>query len=217
MGHAAEVAVAVQPPRPDTMDRVRNQDDREAVMESGVQRYRDALDLFGAVVERLRDDQWDNPTPCTGWSARAVVGHVIHGSRMIMAIAAGAAPVPPATDPASIAGDDPTGAWRARRDEIEQGLGRVDLDAEVATLQGSLRVDDGLGQAVIEPLVHGWDLASATGQPIQLPDHLVVPLLATLEPLDEVIRPSGMFADRQPIANDASAQDRLLSFVGRRP
>jgi hypothetical protein len=45
-----------------------------------------------------------------GWTAAAVVGHVINGSRMILATAMKASPVPPATDPRA--------AWHQRRTQL---------------------------------------------------------------------------------------------------
>lgn len=180
-------------------------------------RYREALDIFGSVVDGVAADRWDNPSPCAGWTAAAVVGHVINGSRMILAIAVHDPPVPPATDPAAIAGADPRAAWYRRRAEITTVLNRLDPAAAVSGVPGVTTIDDGLGQAVIEPLVHGWDLAAATGQRIDLPDHLVAPLLANLEPLTGSLRASGMFADRLVVSADASIADRLLAILGRRP
>jgi uncharacterized protein (TIGR03086 family) len=182
----------------------------------GRQRYREALDIFGGVVDGVEDTAWAGPSPCDGWSAAAVVGHVIHGSRIILAMATGEPPVPPAGDPAAVAGEDPARAWHTRRAEIEQILDSLDLDARVETAQGVLRVDDGLGQAVIEPLVHAWDLAAATGRDLRLPDHLVTPLLAGLERIDGLLRTGGMFADRLQVPSDAPEQQRLLALLGRR-
>ncbi|WP_338069074.1 maleylpyruvate isomerase N-terminal domain-containing protein [Streptomyces populi] len=35
-----------------------------------------ALELSGRRVHAIRDDRWDAPTPCTGWSVRDLVGHL---------------------------------------------------------------------------------------------------------------------------------------------
>src|SRR5690349_5063126 len=117
---------------------------REVPMGEGRQRYREALDVFGAVVDGVEKTAWGNPSPCDGWSAAAVVGHVIHGSRIILAMATGDPPVPPARDPTAVAGEDPAKAWHARRAEIEQVLDSLEMEALVNTAQGVMRVDDGL-------------------------------------------------------------------------
>src|SRR3954469_8161017 len=185
-------------------------------MGAGTDCYREALDLFGTVVDKVGDDRWDDPSPCPGWTAAAVVGHVIQGTRMVLAVAAQAQPVAPAADLASVVGADPRYAWHTRRAEIDALIGGIDVDAVVDTVQGPLRVDDGMGQAVIEPLIHAWDLATATGQRVSLPEHLVEALLVMLEPVEPIIRSSGMFADQAPVRADATTQDRLLAFLGRR-
>jgi uncharacterized protein (TIGR03086 family) len=186
-------------------------------MGTGVAGYREALDLFGSIVDGVAAQRWGDPSPCTGWTAAAVVGHVINGSRMILAMAVQDPPVPPATDPAAIAGSDPRAAWHRRHREISSIVDRLDPAAAVSGVPGVATIDDGLGRASIEPLVHAWDLAVATGQRIHPPDHLVAPLLADLEPLAGSIRGGGMFADRVPVPADAPVADRLIALVGRRP
>jgi uncharacterized protein (TIGR03086 family) len=186
-------------------------------MSTGVARYREALDLFGSIVDGVAGDRWGDPSPCAGWTAAAVVGHVINGSRIILAIAVDDPPVPPATDPALIAGSEPRAAWHRRRAEISTIVDRLDPAAPVSGVPGVATIDDGLGRAAIEPLVHAWDLAVATGQRIDLPGELVAPLLAGLEPLAGSLRASGMFADGVPVPADAPIADRLMALVGRRP
>ncbi|MEO8749686.1 MAG: TIGR03086 family metal-binding protein, partial [Allobranchiibius sp.] len=70
---------------------------------------------------------------------------------------------------------------------------------------------------IIDLLVHGWDLAQATGQAVRCPDALAeqefqftTAMLAGLPP-DQ--RP---FAPPQPVADDAPAIDRLAACLGRR-
>jgi hypothetical protein len=43
------------------------------------------------------------------------------------------------------------------------------------------------------------------------------PNATTLEPLDAMIRPSGMFAECRPVPAGAVAQERLLAFLDRQP
>jgi uncharacterized protein (TIGR03083 family) len=38
---------------------------------------RTEYERFGAVVDRLADDDWSRPTDCTGWEVRHVVAHVL--------------------------------------------------------------------------------------------------------------------------------------------
>lgn len=71
---------------------------------------------------------------------------------------------------------------------------------------------------IAESLVHGWDLAQATGQPTDgLPDDLAEQELEfsrrRLPDLPPDRRP---FAPVQPVSDDAPALDRLVALLGRR-
>ena len=47
--------------------------------DDAVARYLRALDRVGAVVDAVPAERWDVPTPCSGWSARRLVGHLVAG------------------------------------------------------------------------------------------------------------------------------------------
>lgn len=184
---------------------------------TGIDRFVRALDLFDDVVVRVDADRWSAPSPCPGWSAAAVVGHVITGLGMIDTMfEQGAAVPPPSTDPRAVAGSNPAESWRARYQRTCTNLQHLSPDATIAGPSGTLTADTGLGQASLELLVHGWDLAQAAQVPITLPKNLALPLLEELEPLADVIRASGMYGAPLQVPADASASERLLAFVGRR-
>jgi hypothetical protein len=66
-------------------------------------------------------------------------------------------------------------------------------------------------------LLHTWDLARAPGLDETLDPKEVHDLLVGMEPLDEVLRQSGHYGPRVPVADDADEQTRLIAFIGRRP
>lgn len=41
-----------------------------------------SLEDTGQLVEGIRDDQWDRPTPCAAWSVRDLVNHLITGNQL---------------------------------------------------------------------------------------------------------------------------------------
>jgi uncharacterized protein (TIGR03086 family) len=69
-----------------------------------------------------------------------------------------------------------------------------------------------------ELLIHGWDLARATGQPADLPEDLAEGALSMWRTrLADRPREGMPFAAPQPVADDAPAIDRLAAYLGRQP
>jgi uncharacterized protein (TIGR03086 family) len=64
-------------------------------------------------------------------------------------------------------------------------------------------------------VVHGWDLARATGQDDAIDPRDVERLQVQVDAMGDVMRQNGVIADPVEPAPDASAQDRLLNALGR--
>jgi uncharacterized protein (TIGR03086 family) len=73
-----------------------------------------------------------------------------------------------------------------------------------------------LGILAVEFLVHAWDVATATGQKLEVHDGLASYVLSLSERVvtDEFRRPS-MFGPKRDAGPDASALERLIAFTGR--
>ena len=65
-------------------------------------------------------------------------------------------------------------------------------------------------------LIHGWDVATSTGQDTTLDPDLVEACLAVIEPQIDMLVASGAFGTRLDVPDDASAQTQLLGLLGRR-
>jgi uncharacterized protein (TIGR03086 family) len=72
------------------------------------------------------------------------------------------------------------------------------------------------GHRFIDVLIHGWDLATATGQDAQLEAGLIEACRQVAEPQIEVLRASGAFGQGIPAPQVSGAQTRLLAQLGRR-
>jgi uncharacterized protein (TIGR03086 family) len=72
------------------------------------------------------------------------------------------------------------------------------------------------GHRFIDVLVHGWDIATATGQDARLPEDLVTACIAVVEPQAEMLAATGAFGSDVEIGPDAGPQTRLLAMLGRR-
>ena len=83
-------------------------------MSDNLRWYTKALYGFDHVVRLAPVGGWDRPSPCEGWTARHVVGHVLAIQRYIEDAIQGRPPsMNPMVDPQLHAGDDPSGAWAA--------------------------------------------------------------------------------------------------------
>ncbi len=189
----------------------------------------DALRRALAETERLitavRPDQWTTPTPCPDWDVRAVATHIVSGNRMFAAILrgevadGGAGPAPGPVDPreVDVLGDDPPAAFHAAADDLLDaaegpGVMQQSFTVPFGTVPGAVA----LHLRTTEALVHGWDLAQATGQEPRFPDDIVdAELEFSRRALPAVSSTRSPFGPPQPVAEDAPAIDRLAALLGR--
>lgn len=66
-------------------------------------------------------------------------------------------------------------------------------------------------------LVHGWDIARATGQDETLPADEVSRVHAMAQELGDNLYQDGVCGPSVPVPDDAPEQDRLLGLLGRTP
>jgi uncharacterized protein (TIGR03086 family) len=180
--------------------------------------YRRSLDVMDAAVRSADPDRWDDQSPCEHWSARQVLGHAVTFAGNVVTLAGdGPAPDFHATvDFAAVAGDDPTTTWTAIRERIEaELLGRPDRLAAVRMTP--LGVEMPIAQLLtfqgMDPVVHGWDIATATGGRVDIPDDLADKYVARFAPVAESIRANGLLGPTTD--GGTSPLDRLLDFCGR--
>ncbi|WP_020667529.1 TIGR03086 family metal-binding protein [Amycolatopsis nigrescens] len=175
--------------------------------------------LFGSVgilVDGVREDQWQAPTPCTDWTVRDLVNHLVEVNLIFAALLRDQALPEPGSE---LLGADPAGAYRRSAAELlaafdQPGVLDRTFTSALGTTTGAVR----LSIRIADLLAHGWDLGRATGQPVgHLPDELIEQaLLFIREQLTKMPR-TGRFEPAQPIAEDAPALDRLAAFLGRPP
>lgn len=174
-----------------------------------------------AVVDRIDDADLGRETPCPGVSLGQLLQHVVGLTEAFRAAAD--KELGPLTDTAPDPTESPTvqDGWREalhlhvprlvrswRRDEAWQGMtraGDVDLPGDVA---GRVALD--------EIVVHGWDVARASGQDYEVDDATARACLEFAQGYDESGTP-GLFGPAVPIGPDSPVLDRLLARTGRDP
>jgi uncharacterized protein (TIGR03086 family) len=70
---------------------------------------------------------------------------------------------------------------------------------------------------IAEFVLHGWDLAEATGQEYRCDDAVAAVVLRTVEAQAELYRQYKGFADAVTVPGDASDIDKALAMSGREP
>ncbi|MDT0380401.1 TIGR03086 family metal-binding protein [Streptomyces sp. DSM 42041] len=191
---------------------------------------RDAADRVAALVAEIRDDELGGPTPCEDMSVGALLDHLM-GLTLAFRLAAEKVSAPrgedgaPPPGPGEPSADRLDPAWRselpARLDALvtawrspaawegEAEAGGVVMPAEVMGLV-----------AMNELVVHGWDVARATGRPYacapETVDGILVFLRRTAEETGGQGAP-GLFGPVVPVPGDAPPLDRAVGLAGRDP
>ena len=176
-----------------------------------------AAHRMARLVEAVPDTALARPTPCERYTIGDLLDHIA-GSVLAFTAAAVKRPLEgaPSGDAANLPPD-----WRARIPRNARALadawraadawtgmtraGGVDLPAEMA---GVVALD--------ELVIHGWDLAKATGQPAGYDG----PGLEAVHAMVQHFRSSGvegLFGPPVPVADDAPLLERILGLAGRDP
>jgi uncharacterized protein (TIGR03086 family) len=172
------------------------------------------------VLMKVTDEQLNGPTPCQKLSLRDLVAHV--GGLALAFTAAARKELGELTDTPPVQGVPMDEDWRtaypARLAELARAWGEpaawegmsraggVDFPGEVAGIV-----------ALTEVVIHGWDVAAATGQDYDVdPATLdaVLPHVAAIAAEGPV---EGLFGPAVTVADDAQALDRVVALSGRDP
>jgi uncharacterized protein (TIGR03086 family) len=169
------------------------------------------------LMAAMRPDQLDALTPCRQWTARDLTNHIVGGQLMFRAAADGE---PLASlEPPNVAATDPAAAQRRATAALvtslrDPGLAQREAVLAFGTVPGSLVAPI----AFFEQVVHGWDLARATGQDATIDPNVANALLPVAEQLlANVPRDGVAFAVAVDVPAGASAGDRIIALSGRQP
>lgn len=180
-----------------------------------------AIDQAEQLVEQVRpEDDLDRPTPCSDWTVRELVGHLVGVLRRIRHIANGGQPFEVSSMIRDVPDDAWVSAWADARADLEKTLTAEDLlERTFAHPAGAMPAPRALGAYANEMTVHGWDLARAIGSTETLDESLAtttLPLVMAFlppEPRGEAIP----FGPVVGVPDGAPAYDRLVGWLGRDP
>lgn len=180
--------------------------------------YARAMSATRAYIDAVRDEQWHAPTPCSEWDVRQIVNHIIGENLWAGELYLGKtiAEVGITLD-GDLSGDDPAAAYRRSVDvasaaALAPGAMEVTCHLSFGDYSGS----DYAAQLFMDTLIHGWDVAKATGQRTDLEAEMVAACIPVAEQLTAQFRSAGVFCEDLAVSADADPQTRLLALVGRR-
>jgi uncharacterized protein (TIGR03086 family) len=173
------------------------------------------------LLDGVADDQLSGPTPCEKLTLSELVAHV-GGLGVAFAAAARKDQGEPTDSPPGDGGYLLEQDWRSQypanlaaladawtQADAWEGMTRIggaDLPGEVCGMVG-----------LTEVVIHGWDVAVATGQDYEVDDDIAEAVLAHIAGFAADGPVEGLFGPAIEISNGASAFDRALALSGRDP
>jgi uncharacterized protein (TIGR03086 family) len=170
-------------------------------------------------VEAVDESHWDRPTPCTGWTVRDLVNHVVGEQRWVVPLLEGKTIADVGNDlDGDLLGLAPQeSAAAAAKAAVDSFTERGAVDRTVHLSFGDTPAAEYAWQLVADHVVHGWDLAAALDGDRHLDHDLVVHCAQWWGSWEETYRGAGAVATRVELPHDASRQDRLIASFGRDP
>ncbi len=183
-------------------------------MSENLRTYTQALFGFDATVRRTPTDRWSAQSPCAEWKAVDVLAHTIGMNEMIAGFTNGV----DASAPGHDVPDDPAAAWDESFDTMLDALDtKGALQSVARTPWGEMPVDKFLGFAWVDPVIHTWDLAVATGQDVVLDGRLVARATTQMERAGDSLRGERTFGPAVDAPAGADPITRLIAITGRDP
>jgi uncharacterized protein (TIGR03086 family) len=179
--------------------------------------HEQALAATRPVVAGISDDQWTDPTPCEGQDVRTLTNHLVGGNFWVAELAPGGTieDVGDRLD-GDVLGADATAAYDQSAKVAAAAFQAAGaMDRPVAVSYGPVPGSIYAGHRIVDIVVHGWDLAKATGQDTTLDPALVQACWEIVVPQAELLKASGAFAEPVPVGDDADLQTKLLALLGR--
>jgi uncharacterized protein (TIGR03086 family) len=173
------------------------------------------------VVSGVPDDKsaLDGPTPCPDWDLRTLLNHTIlwtsysaerraHGESVAQELMTKDFTAEPGYQADYVAQiDRAVQAWS----DPQAWAG------DIGVMGNATPAADVAAMLIMEMVLHGWDVAKATGQEYVCDDAVAAVLLQTVQAQGEMFRKYQGFAEVVPVPDQAPAFDRALALSGRDP
>ncbi|SFB13984.1 TIGR03086 family protein [Amycolatopsis marina] len=173
------------------------------------------------IIRNIKPDQLDAPTPCAEYDVRRLLNHLLFWGPSLEGAARKETVPPPAESDSAV--DLTGGDWAA---DVETQLNRI-VDAwskprawaGTTHMGGPTELPAALvgGMVLSELVVHGWDLAKATGQHLVVADDVAGEVHKEVTKTATLGREMGAYGPEVPVPASSSTVDRVLGLTGRDP
>lgn len=165
---------------------------------------------LGAVVAGIAPVQLDDPTPCAEFTVRGVLEHMIGGATVFAAAYREEKPAEPDLR-------DPLGSFGPVLEDLVAAISAPEaLNRTVKAPFGEVPGETFARFVVLDGLVHGWDLATATDQAYDPPEGLVAAAAEFARQAIDPLRDGQTFAAAVQPGAGASPIEQLANYTGRR-
>ena len=173
------------------------------------------LPALTALVDRIQPAQLNSPTPCATFTVHDVLGHMIvlggsfaywfHGED------------PPALNAPPAHGGVPADEFRKTMDDLLAAIESPGaMDRTISIPMGEMPGSTFARLVAFDGLIHGWDLASATGQPYDIPAAVIASVDTFARgALTPEMRDGDTFKEATTAPAGATQLERLVAFSGR--
>lgn len=174
------------------------------------------LPTVSDLVDHIEPRQLDGPTPCSQFTVHDVLDHMlVLGGAFAYGFRGEAAPEiqPPMTD-----GRVPAAEFRSTMDVLLEAVKSPGaMERTVSSPAGEMPGETFAVLVAFDGLVHGWDLASSTGQDYELPRAVVVAAVDDFAraAITEEMRDGDTFEDITDAPDGAGRLEQLVAFSGR--
>jgi uncharacterized protein (TIGR03086 family) len=179
----------------------------------------EAAGAAARTVGNVRPSQFGDPTPCTEWDVRTLLNHLILWTSHSAECRARGESVSEELMAKDFAAEpDFAAAYRAQLDRaLAAWADPAAWERDLNVMGSATPAADVAALLIAEMVLHGWDLAVATGQSYTVGDKAAGAALAVVEANAELFRQYKGFAEPVSVPAAAPVLDRVLALSGRNP
>lgn len=183
------------------------------------QQLADSAEEAARITAAVAPDRLTGVTPCPDYDTRALVNHLVAYTGIGMECRALRKPHPEGLAERDFTADPDWAAQYAEalRRAVAAWADPAAWEGEIPTGEGSMPAEALAGMLFLELVLHGWDLARATGQEYRANEATAALVLAVVRDQAELYRQYKGFGEPVPPPPGAGDLELALALSGRDP